>query len=109
MRLDKSFNQSPQGGSEKIGYTSSNRPPGNYRKVLNKYLIGHVLGGQNEGSTIALIIIHLYLFILFIYLLLISKVHESRYIKFLPNSYQIASQRMPMYNPCIVRHMDLHN
>ena len=64
MRLDKSFNQSPQGGSEKIGYTSSNRPPGNYRKVLNKYLIGHVLGGQNEGSTIALIIIHLYLFII---------------------------------------------
>ena len=45
----------------------------------------------------------------FIYLLLISEVHESRYIKFLPNSYQIASQRMPMYNPCIVRHMDLHN
>lgn len=48
-------------------------------------------------------------FIYLYYLLLISEVHESKYIKFLPNSYQIASQRMPMYNPCIVRHMDLHN
>ena len=52
MGLDKSLNQSPQGGLEKIGYTSSNMPPGNCCKVLNKYLIGHVLGGQNGGSTI---------------------------------------------------------
>ena len=51
MELDKSLNQSPQGGLEKIGYTSSNGPPGNCRKVQNKYLIGHVLGGKNEGST----------------------------------------------------------
>ena len=45
MRLDKSLNQSPQGGLEKIGYTSSNGPPENCCKVSNKYLIGHVLGG----------------------------------------------------------------
>ena len=50
-RLDKSLNQSPQGNLEKIGYTSSNRPPRNCCKVPGKYLIGHVLGGQNEGST----------------------------------------------------------
>ena len=47
MELDESLNQSPQCGLEKIGYTSSNGPPGNYYKVSNKYLIGHVLGGQN--------------------------------------------------------------
>ena len=51
MRLGKSLNQSPQGGLKKIGYTSSNGPPSNYCKVLDKYLIRHVLGGQNGGST----------------------------------------------------------
>ena len=54
MGLDKSLNQSPQGDLKNIGYTSSNRPPRNCRKVSNKYLIGHVLGGQNEGSTLRL-------------------------------------------------------
>ena len=44
MEFDKSFNQSLQGGLEKIGYTSSNGPPRNYCKVPDKYLIGHVLG-----------------------------------------------------------------
>ena len=52
MGLGKSLNQSPQGGSEKIGYTSSNEPLGNYYKVSNKYLIGHALGGQNGRSTL---------------------------------------------------------
>ena len=52
MELDESLNQSPQGDLEKIGYTSSNEPLGNCCKVSNKYLIRHVLGGQNEGSTI---------------------------------------------------------
>ena len=33
MELDKSLNQSPQGGLEKIGYTSNNEPPGNYCKI----------------------------------------------------------------------------
>ena len=33
MGLDKSFNQSPQGGLEKIGYTSSNGPLVNCCKV----------------------------------------------------------------------------
>ena len=51
MRLGKSLNQSPKGGFEKIGYTSSNGPPRNCCKVLDKYLIGHVLGGKNGGST----------------------------------------------------------
>ena len=51
MELDKSINQSSQGGFEKISYTSSNGPLGNCCKVPNKYLIGHVLGGQNGGST----------------------------------------------------------
>ena len=51
MELDKSLNQSPQGGLENISYTSSNGPPGNCCKVPNKYLIGHVLGKQNGGST----------------------------------------------------------
>ena len=41
MELDKSLNQSPQGGLEKIGYTSSNGPSRNYCEVPNKYLIGH--------------------------------------------------------------------
>ena len=45
MELDKSFNQSHQGGLEKICYTSSNGPPENCCKVWNKYQIGHVLGG----------------------------------------------------------------
>ena len=49
--LDKSLNQSPQGGLEKIDYTSSNGPPRNCCKVPDKYLIGHVLGEQNGGST----------------------------------------------------------
>ena len=43
MELNKSLNQSPQGGLEKIGYTSSNGPPENYYKILDKYLIGHLL------------------------------------------------------------------
>ena len=50
--LDKSINQSPQDGLEKIGYTSSNGPLGNCCKVPNKYLIGHVLGEQNRGFTL---------------------------------------------------------
>ena len=56
MELGKSLNQSPQGGLEKIGYTSSNGPLGNCCKVLNKYLIWHVLGRQNGGSTHMLIL-----------------------------------------------------
>ena len=55
MGLGKSLNQSPQGGLEKIGYTSSNEPPRNCCKVSNKYLIGHVLGGQNGGFTMGLV------------------------------------------------------
>ena len=51
MELDKSLNQSPQGGLEKIGYTSSNGPLGNCCKIRNKYLIGHVLGRQNGRFT----------------------------------------------------------
>ena len=54
MELDKSLNQSPQGGLEKIDYMSSNGPPGNCCKVPNKYLIGHVLGRQNEGLHLSL-------------------------------------------------------
>ena len=54
MRLDKSLNQNPQGGLEKIDYTSSNGAPRNWCKVPDKYPIGHVLGGQNGRSTIAL-------------------------------------------------------
>ena len=54
MELDKSINQSPQGSLEKIGYTSSNGPLGNCCKVSNKYLIEHVLGGQNGGSIVVL-------------------------------------------------------
>ena len=52
MELDKSLNQSFQGGLENIGYMSSNGPPGNCCKIWNQYLIGHVLGGQNGGSTL---------------------------------------------------------
>ena len=52
MDVNKSLNQSPQSGLEKIGYTSSNGPSGNYCKIWDKYLIGHVLRGQNGGSTI---------------------------------------------------------
>ena len=51
MELDKSLNQSFQGGLEKIGYTSSNGPPENCCKIRNQYLIRQVLGGQNGGST----------------------------------------------------------
>ena len=43
MELDKSLNQSPQGGLEKIGYISSNGPLENYCKIRDKYLIGHML------------------------------------------------------------------
>ena len=52
MGLNKSLNQSLQGGLEKIGYTSSNGSPGNCCKVRNKHIIGHVLGGQNGGCTL---------------------------------------------------------
>ena len=51
MELDKSLNQSFHGDLEKIGYTSCNRPIGNCYKIQNQHLIGHVLGGQNGGST----------------------------------------------------------
>ena len=54
MELDKSFNQSFQCGLEKIGYTSSNGPLGNCCKIQNQYLLEHVLGGQNGGSTLQL-------------------------------------------------------
>ena len=47
----QTFKNYLKGDLEKIGYTSSNGPPRNYCKVLNKYLTGHVLGGQNGGST----------------------------------------------------------
>ena len=56
MELDKSLNQSPQGGLEKIGYTSSNGPLRNCCKVPDKYLIGYVLGGQNGRSTLSLFV-----------------------------------------------------
>ena len=51
MGLDKSLNQCPQGGLEKIGYTSSNGPLENCCKVPNKHIIGHVTVGQNGGFT----------------------------------------------------------
>ena len=51
---DKPLNQSLQGGSEKISYMSSNGPSRNCCKVLNENLIGHVLEGQNGGSTTSL-------------------------------------------------------
>ena len=51
MELDKSLNQSSQGGLEKIGYTSSNGLPWNCCKRQDKYLVGHVLRRQNGGST----------------------------------------------------------
>ena len=44
MGLNEPLNQSPRGGLEKIGYASSNEPPRNCCK-------GHVLRGQNGGST----------------------------------------------------------
>ena len=47
MGLNESLNQSSQGGLENIGYASSNGPSGNCCK-------GHVLRGQNGGSTIGL-------------------------------------------------------
>ena len=49
--LDKSLNQSPQGGLENIDYMSSNGPPRNCCKVLNEHTIAHMLVGQNGGST----------------------------------------------------------
>ena len=55
-RLDRSLNQSPQGGLENIDYTSCNGPRVNSCKIRNKYLIRHVLGEQNGGSTDMLII-----------------------------------------------------
>ena len=51
MGLNEPLNQSPRGGLEKIGYVSSNGPLGNCCKVSNKYLIRHVLGGQNGRFT----------------------------------------------------------
>ena len=54
MGIYKSLKQSPQGGLENIGYTSSNRSPRNCCKIPNKYLIVYVLGGQNGGSTMIL-------------------------------------------------------
>ena len=51
MGLNEPLNQSPRGGLEKIEYGSSNGPLGNCCKVLNKYLIGHMIRGQNGGST----------------------------------------------------------
>ena len=54
MELDKSLNQSPQGGLEKIGYTRSNGPLGDCCKIRDKYLIGHVIRGQNRGSTMVI-------------------------------------------------------
>ena len=55
MGIDKSLNQSLQGGLEKIGYTSGNGPLGNYCKIQDKYLIRHVLRGQNGGFTLTII------------------------------------------------------
>ena len=52
MGSNESLNQSLQGSLEKIGYMSSNEPSGNCCKVPNKYLLRHVLGGQNGGSTL---------------------------------------------------------
>ena len=49
MRLDKSLNQSSQGGLENIDYMSSNGPLENCCKVLNEHTIGHVLVRQNGG------------------------------------------------------------
>ena len=49
--VGKSLNQNPQGGLENIGYTNSNGPSGTCCKVSNKYLIEHMLGGQNGKST----------------------------------------------------------
>ena len=51
MRLDKSLNQSLKCDLEKISYMSNNGPLGNCCKVPNEHIIGHVLEGQNEGST----------------------------------------------------------
>ena len=51
MGLTKSLNQSLQCYLEKIGYTSSNEPPGNCCKIPNEHIIGHMLIGQNGGST----------------------------------------------------------
>ena len=54
MKLNKSLNQSPQCDLENIGYTSSNEPSGNCCKIRDKYLIGHVIRGQNRGSTMVI-------------------------------------------------------
>ena len=35
----------------KVSKVVSNGPPGNYCKVPNEHVIGHVLVGQNRGST----------------------------------------------------------
>ena len=63
--LNKFLNQSSQGNLKKqICYTSSNGPPRNCCTIPDKYLIGHVLGGQNGGFTqtfqTLLIITHFY-------------------------------------------------
>ena len=34
-----------------ISFMSSNGPPGNYCKVLNEHVTGHVLVGKNGGFT----------------------------------------------------------
>ena len=52
MGSDEFLNQSLQGDLEKISYMSSNGPPGNCCKVPSEHVIGHVLEGQNEGSTV---------------------------------------------------------
>ena len=61
--LDRSLNQSRQGGLENIDYTSSNALPENCCKIQNKYLIGHVLRGQNGGSTIGICFLYIYIYI----------------------------------------------
>ena len=52
VESDKPLNQSLQSGSKKVSYTSSNGALGNCCNVSNKHVKGHVLGRQNEGSTI---------------------------------------------------------
>ena len=51
MWSNESLNQSLQGDLEKISYMSSNGPQGNCCKVPSEHVIGHVLIGQNGGST----------------------------------------------------------
>ena len=51
MGSDESLNQSLQGSLEKISYISSKVLLGNCCKVPSEHVIGHVLIGQNGGST----------------------------------------------------------